>query len=234
MAAVNPPSPSPLPRLLLLFSTTTGLVDAVSVLGLGKVFTANMTGNIVFLGFAVVGTPGFMIAPYILALAAFIFGALVGGRLGRKYGEAPLRNWLVWAALFETFLLWLSAAIAFGIEVVAQTPQWRVSAIVVLTAIAMGSRNATVRQLKVPDLTTTVLTLTITGIAADSHLLGGAAPNLGRRLGAVAAIFVGAAIGAALVVRFGLTPPLMLAGGIVLLVTLAFARHPASAQPHRV
>jgi uncharacterized membrane protein YoaK (UPF0700 family) len=232
MAAANPPSSSPLPRLLLLLSATTGLVDAVSVLGLGKVFTANMTGNIVFLGFAVVGTPGFMIAPYVLALAAFIFGALVAGRLGRKYGEAPLRNWLVRAALFETFLLWLAAVIARGIDIAAQTPQWRVSAIVVLTAIAMGSRNATVRQLKVPDLTTTVLTLTITGLAADSRLLGGAAPNLARRLGAVAAIFIGAAIGAALVIRFGLTPPLMLAGAIVLLVTLAFARHPASSQPH--
>jgi hypothetical protein len=53
------PVASPLPWLLLLLSVTTGLVDAISVLGLGKVFTANMTGNIVFLGFAASGTPGF-------------------------------------------------------------------------------------------------------------------------------------------------------------------------------
>jgi uncharacterized membrane protein YoaK (UPF0700 family) len=52
---------SPLPWLLLLLSMTTGLVDAISVLGLGKVFTANMTGNIVFLGFAAAGTSGFQI-----------------------------------------------------------------------------------------------------------------------------------------------------------------------------
>ena len=50
-------SASPLPGLLLLLSATTGLVDAVSVLGLGKVFTANMTGNVVFLGFAAAQTP---------------------------------------------------------------------------------------------------------------------------------------------------------------------------------
>lgn len=52
----------------------------------------------------------------------------------------------------------------------------------------MGFRNATIRQLKVPDLTTTVLTLTITGIAANSSLAGGANPNWARRIGSVAAI----------------------------------------------
>jgi hypothetical protein len=63
----------------------------------------------------------------------------------------------------------------------------------------MGFRNATIRQLKVPDLTTTVLTLTLTGIAADTPLTGGANPNLVRRIGSVASIFVGAAAGAWLV-----------------------------------
>lgn len=68
----------------------------------------------------------------------------------------------------------------------------------------MGLRNATVRRLAVPDLTTTVLTLTLTGIAADSALAGGRNPRLGRRLAAVLSIFVGSAIGAALVARGGL------------------------------
>ncbi len=72
-----------LPLLLHIATVTTGLIDAISYLGLGHVFTANMTGNVVFLAFA---------------------------------------------------------------------------------------RNVTVRKMAVPDLTTTVLTLTITGLAADSHL----------------------------------------------------------------
>jgi hypothetical protein len=40
----------PLTRALLVLTFTTGLVDAVSFLGLGHVFTTNMIGNIVLLG----------------------------------------------------------------------------------------------------------------------------------------------------------------------------------------
>ena len=180
--------PSPLPLLLLLLSLTTGLVDAASVLGLGKVFTANMTGNIVFLGFALAGAPGFVVAPGLMALVTFMAGALVAGRLGRSMGGRPLRRWLLTAAFFEVALLWGAAAIALCFDVADQAPQWALYAIIAATAIAMGFRNATIRQLKVPDLTTTVLTLTITGIAADSSLAGGGNLNWGRRIGSVAAI----------------------------------------------
>src|SRR5438552_17605458 len=57
--------------------------------------------------------------------------------------------------------------------------------IIILTALAMGLRNATVRQLAVPDLTTTVLTLTITGLAADSSLGGDDNLRWQRRTAAV-------------------------------------------------
>ncbi len=215
-----------LPWLLLLLSLTTGLVDAISILGLGKVFTANMTGNIVFLGFAAAGAPGFRVAPYIAALAAFLFGALVAGRTGRVHATRPLRRWLVTAALLEAGLLWIAAALAIGFDVAAQTPSATLFAIIALTGIAMGFRNGTIRQLKVPDLTTTVLTLTLTGLAADSTPAGGGNPNWGRRLGGVAAIFAGAALGALLVTHLGLALPLMITGALVLVGTLACAAHP--------
>jgi fatty acid desaturase len=77
-----------------------------------------------------------------------------------------------------------------------------------------------------------VLTLTITGIAADSPLAGGSSPNLGRRIAAVLSILVGAAIGAVLVVRFGLALPLLLSGVVVLTGTVICVRHPAAALPH--
>ena len=95
----------------------------------------------------------------------------------------------------------------------------------------MGFRNATIRQLKVPDLTTTVLTLTITGLAADSRLAGGGNPNWGRRVGSVVAIGLGAAIGAALVMQGRLVAPLLLAGGLVLAGTLACMAHPSAREP---
>lgn len=217
-----PPSPdSPatrLPGLLILLSATTGLVDAVSVLGLGKVFTANMTGNVVFLGFAAAQTPGFRVAPYVVALGTFFAGALLAGRMGETLGKGPLRRWLTLSALVEAVLLWLAAALALVLPTSAGPGLYGVIA---LTAVTMGFRNATIRQLKVPDLTTTVLTLTVTGIAADSSLAGGRNPNLARRLAAIVAIFAGAGAGALMVTHAGLALPLVVAGFLVLGGTLA-------------
>ncbi|WP_157220231.1 YoaK family protein [Flavisphingomonas formosensis] len=227
----NTATPSPLPWLLLLLSVTTGLVDAISVLGLGKVFTANMTGNIVFLGFAAAGTPGFRVAPYLVAICAFLGGALIAGRTGKAHAGRPLRHWLMVAATIEAALLWIAAGVAIGFDIASQSPGASVYAIIALTGIAMGFRNATIRQLKIPDLTTTVLTLTLTGLAADSSLAGGANPNWARRIGSVAAIFGGAVIGAVLVMRTGLSVPLALAGVLVLAGTAACALHPASREP---
>lgn len=231
MTASSGTAVSPLPWLLLLLSVTTGLVDAISVLGLGKVFTANMTGNIVFLGFAAAGTPGFLVAPYLVAILSFLAGALVAGRTGKAHAGRPLRRWLLVAALIEAGLFWIAAVVALGFDVASQTPGASLYAIIALTGLAMGFRNATIRQLKVPDLTTTVLTLTLTGLAADSSLAGGANPNWRRRVGGVLAILAGAALGAVLVMRMGLAFPLALTGALVLAGTAACARHPAAAEP---
>jgi uncharacterized membrane protein YoaK (UPF0700 family) len=67
----------PLPVLLLLLSVVTGLVDAVSYLALGHVFVANMTGNVVFLGFALAGAPGLSAPASLAALAAFLLDRLI-------------------------------------------------------------------------------------------------------------------------------------------------------------
>lgn len=216
--------------LLLLLSVTTGLVDAASVLGLGKVFTANMTGNVVFLGFAAVGTPGFQPLPYVAALASFLLGALIAGRMAKAHVGRTERRWLMTSAIFETALFGIAAILALGFDVAAQTPGTHLYAIIAVTGIAMGYRNATIRQLKVADLTTTVLTLTLTGLSADSSAAGGGNPNWGRRLGAVASIFLGAALGAFLLFRFGLAAPLAVAGALVLLGTLASAFHPSASR----
>lgn len=230
MSTASPPFDPRVP-LMLTLSVATGLVDAISVLGLGKVFTANMTGNVVFLGFAAAGTPNFHAFSYIVAIGAFLVGALVAGRTGKAHTEKPLRRWLMIAALVEAGLLWIAAAIAIGFDVATQSPDLRLYAIIALTAVTMGFRNATIRQLKIPDLTTTVLTLTLTGLAADSRLAGGGNPNMGRRISAVMAIFVGAMIGALLVSRWGLPVALTLAGALVLAGTSACAMHPRAAKP---
>jgi uncharacterized membrane protein YoaK (UPF0700 family) len=213
------PTP-PLVPLLLLLSVGTGLVDAVSVLGLGKVFTANMTGNIVFLGFAIAGAPGFSVAPSLLALLLFLAGAAIGGRIHVTTGPANIRRWVLTIALVEAALLTAAAIATTGYDIRTFAPAGGRYSAIALTALAMGLRNAAVRELKVPDLTTTVLTMTLTGIAADSAIAGRSNPNFSRRLASVIAMLSGAALGALLVLRMGLMVPLLLAAGIALIGTL--------------
>ncbi|MGF9761863.1 YoaK family protein [Microvirga sp. 0TCS3.31] len=218
----------PLPLVLIVLSAVTGLVDAVSVLGLGQVFVANMTGNTVFLGFAVGGAPGFEIPRYVVALLAFLMGALAGGWVANAFAQSTRRQWLLTVAAAETILFWAAAVVAIQYDAGSLSPASRLFTLIGLTALAMGLRNATVRRLKVPDLTTTVLTLTLTGIAADSSLSGGENKNWRRRVSAVVATFVGAVIGAVLVRTNGLVVPLVITGAVVLGVTLAYSAHPAS------
>jgi uncharacterized membrane protein YoaK (UPF0700 family) len=218
----------PLPLVLIVLSAVTGLVDAVSVLGLGQVFVANMTGNTVFLGFAVGGAPGFEIPRYIVALLAFLMGALAGGWVANAFAQSTRRRWLLTVAAAETILFWAAAVVAIQYDAGSLSPSSRLFTLIGLTALAMGLRNATVRRLKVPDLTTTVLTLTLTGLASDSSLSGGENRNWRRRIAAVLAIFVGALIGAVLVRTSGLVVALAITGAVVLVVTLAYAAHPAS------
>jgi uncharacterized membrane protein YoaK (UPF0700 family) len=224
--ATNRPPGDPIVLLLLLIATTTGLVDAVSVLGLGLVFCANMTGNIVFLGFAVAGIPGFNVAPHIVALVGFIVGAIVSGRIGKHYVTRSRPRWLLAAACFEGGLLWLAAVLVIGYRDTHQPEETRLLITVGFVAVAMGFRNATIRQLKVNDLTTTVLTMTLTGLFADSHFAGGANPNWQRPTLSVAAIFGGALVGALMVKATGLSSPLVIAGLLVTLGTVLAALHP--------
>jgi len=72
---------------------------------------------------------------------------------------------------------------------------------VAITALAMGHRNAMVRKLRVPDITTTVLTLTLTGLASESSPAGGDNPRWQIRCAAILAMLGGAAGGALLLIH---------------------------------
>jgi uncharacterized membrane protein YoaK (UPF0700 family) len=151
------------------------------------VFTANMTGNVVFLGFAMASAPGLSIPRSAAALAAFIIGATIGGRLAARMGAGPRLRWTTVGFGVEAILLLAAAALAAGAgDDLLHGPPW-VYGLIALTGLAMGLRNAVVRKLAERDLTTTVLTLTITGIAADSSLgRGERNPGWGRRASSVA------------------------------------------------
>ena len=211
----NPGKPSAkndrrLPPILLALTLTTGLIDAASYLGLGHVFTANMTGNIVLLGFGLANAGGLPVVAPLVSLGAFLLGAGIGGRLGVGIAHRHERVFLLGVGS-EIALLALAALVAWVAHVKINSAS--AYAIIALVALAMGIRNAIVRKLAVPDLTTTVLTLTLTGIAADTSAEGLA--NVGksaRRLSAVAAMLIGAFVGA-LLEKHSLGLPLAVAAG---------------------
>src|SRR2546429_6919891 len=165
----TPSRSDPLPMVLVVLTVTTGLVDAVSVLGLGRVFTANMTGNVVFLGFALARVPGFSLVRSLAALAAFLAGAVIGGRLAIRL-EGSRGRWLAIVAVVESSLLFAAALTALGYDSGQLVPVARLYALIALPAVAMGLRNATVRRLAVPDPTTTLLTLTLAALRARPAL----------------------------------------------------------------
>jgi uncharacterized membrane protein YoaK (UPF0700 family) len=168
-----------LPPLLVGLTVITGLVDAFSYLTLGHVFVANMTGNVVFLAFGLVGVGGFSVARSLVAIGAFVLGAL-GGGFFRSRLSSRLRRQLAVATGTQLLLL-VAGVILSAIAGSAIQGGLRYGLVAVL-AVAMGIQNATARGLAIPDLTTTVLTMTITGIAADTHAAGGSGFRAGRRL----------------------------------------------------
>lgn len=209
-----------LPPLLLLLTVVTGLVDAASYLKLGHVFVANMTGNVVFLGFAIAGAGGLSIWASLVAIGSFLVGGLAGGRIGGRHAEQ--RGTLLRVALAAQ-LPAVAVAVALALAAAGGDPidGARRYVLTAALALAMGVQNATARRLAVPELTTTVLTMTLTGIAADSRLAGGAGSKIGRRLVAVAAMLAGALIGALLALRIGTVAPLAAAAGVLTLTLVA-------------
>jgi uncharacterized membrane protein YoaK (UPF0700 family) len=180
---------------LLTLTVVTGLVDAVSYLRLGRVFVANMTGNVVFLGLSADRHSGLTPLPSIVALAGFVVGALAGGRLNVVLAYRP-RVWLVVAVGAEAFILAV-VAILTATGTLPFTGHGNYVTIVIL-AIALGLQTSTTRHFAFPDLTTTVLSLTLTGIAADSTVVGGTGSKPHRRVGSIVAMLAGATIGALL------------------------------------
>ena len=198
----------PLPPLLVSMTLVTGLVDAFSYLVLGHVFVANMTGNVVFLGFALAGAPGFSIPASLTAMVSFAAGALLGGRLGARHRDHRARLHSSAAAAQAAFL---AAAVILAVAAGSVPTAGYRYALIATLAICMGIQNAAARTLAVPDLTTTVLTLTITGIAADSVLAGGSGSKARPRLVPIATMLVGALIGAVLVRQAQIYDPLVIA-----------------------
>jgi uncharacterized membrane protein YoaK (UPF0700 family) len=224
MAVTSPVSEKLTTTALLLLTFATGLVDAVSVLALGHVFVANMTGNVIFLGFLFVPHSGVDLAAAVVAFASFLIGTVLGGRFARHLDQRT-RLWLSVALGSEVVMLFLLSALA-GAGVLAYHDNTKLILIAGL-ALTLGSQNAAARQFGVQELSTTVLTSTIVGIGVDSRLAGGTGEREKLRYAVVFTMLAGAAVGATMTL-VAVAPVIALAGGVVGAALLVFRFGPSA------
>lgn len=204
-------------HLLVLLTVVTGMVDAVSFLGLGRVFVANMTGNVVFLGFTLGGYRTSDAWASLLAIAAFAVGAWTAGRLTRNLPVPTGRRARVFEVAVGTQTVLVGAALVVTLTFGHQQPAPRM-AMIALLGFGEGLQMGTVRALAVPDLATNVITTTLTGLAADPP-----GPPSRRRLVSIVAMLFGAFVGAALHLHVAVWAALLAAMLLLALTTtLAF------------
>lgn len=212
--------------LMMVLTFTTGIVDAVGYLGLDRVFTANMTGNVVILGMGLVGAEDLPVLGPLVALVCFMGGAALGGRVLRR-AAGPWTG-LTTGLFVSVGVVCLGLAVVLFLADEPVPPPLAVSLpVTAVLGTAMGVQAATARFVAVRDVTTVVVTSTIIGLAADSRLGSGRAAvegGAGRRFLAVALILVGAAAGAALL-TLHVGVGLLVAGVLILLATGVGAWH---------
>jgi uncharacterized membrane protein YoaK (UPF0700 family) len=207
--------------LMQVLTFTTGVNDAVGYLGLDRVFTGNMTGNVVVLGMALTGRADLPVLGPLLALVGFMVGAAAGGRaLGPGADAWSTRTTLVLASTAA-----LLGVVGAGLLLAGDDPgHAQMVAAATGAAIAMGLQAAAARTVAVKDVTTVVVTSTITGLAADSFLGSRTGSGSARRALVVVMLLAGAACGA-LLLQAGLGVGLLLAGLVVGVVTAVGDRH---------
>ncbi len=250
---------------LVVLTFVAGLVDALSYLSLGHVFVANVTGNIVFLGFSIAHAQGFVWWTSALTLVSFMVGALIGGRIIRRFEENRAKHLLVSTCVQASFVLAALIGVyllnqlitgpaddASGVSSIARLAQTtqasqasqpslnfptarhidlHIILLIVLLAPAMGIQNSTARKLSVPDLPTTVLTMTLTGVVADASAHGHQQSKLGRRAVVMLALASGALTGALLQAHGHENITLMVMLGCLLAVIAMMIPHVHSDAP---
>lgn len=203
---------------LLLLTFGTGLVDAISVLVLGHVFVANMTGNVIFLGFWFARQSVVDVTAAAVAFASFLAGTVIGGRFVRHLAH-DTRRWVSVALSLECVVLVVLSILA-GSGVLDYRDNSKLILIAGL-AVAFGTQNATARQFGIQELSTTVLTSTIVGIGVDSRLAGGKGQRGKLRFSVVLTMCAGAVAGATLS-RFMVAPVIALAAALVAVAAVIF------------
>lgn len=218
MAVTSPLSDRLTVTALLLLTFATGLADAISILVLGHVFVANMTGNVIFLGFWLAPRTNIDMTAVMVALPAFMCTTIVSGRLLRLFGDRT-RAWITSVLATEVVLLVSLSALA-GAGLLRYHDDTKLIMIALL-AVTFGLQHSSARQFGIQELSTTVLTSTIVSLGLDSHLAGGTGTRQKLRFGVVVTMCAGAFFGATLS-RYVVAPVFAVAAAVVAASLLIF------------
>jgi len=226
MAVTSPVSQRSTVAALLLLTFATGLADSISILVLGHVFVANMTGNVIFLGFWLAPRTTIDLTAVVVALPTFVCTTILSGRLSRHFG-ARTRPWIT-AVLATEIILLVTLSIVAGAGVLRYHDNTKLIMIGVLT-VTFGLQHSTARQFGIQELSTTVLTSTIVSLGLDSHLAGGTGDRERLRFGVILTMCAGAFLGATLS-RFVVAPVFALTAAVVATSLLIFRFGPAATK----
>lgn len=211
---------------MLLLTFATGLADSISILALGHVFVANMTGNVVFLGFWLAPSTAIDLTAVAVALPTFICTTILSGRLSRYFGLRT-RPWITTVLATEIVLLGVLAILA-GSGVLRYQGNSKLIMIAIL-AVTFGLQHSSARQFGIQELSTTVLTSTIVSLGLDSRLAGGTGERQRLRIGVVATMCAGAFLGATMS-RYVIAPVFVVAAAVIAASLLIFRYGPAATK----
>jgi uncharacterized membrane protein YoaK (UPF0700 family) len=202
---------------MLTLSFSTGVLDAATYLGLHGVFTANMTGNLIFVGLGATGQATVPVLRAVLALCGFAVGAAVAGRLLRRSASRPAHDPSAGYSVLLVALLLVASAVWLA---VGPTGTVVLDTLTAVMAFAMGVQAMAARRVGVGDVTTVVVTSTLAGLMGDNPATGGSASGglTLRRVLAVTTMGLGAVAGA-----FLMKASVEVAVGVAGLLTLAAA-----------
>lgn len=211
MAVTSPVSQRSTVAALLLLTFATGLADSISILVLGHVFVANMTGNVIFLGFWLAPRTNVDLTAVVVALPTFVCTTILSGRMSRHFADRT-RPWITTVLAVEIGLLAV-LAIAAGAGILRYHDNTKLI-IIAMLAVTFGLQHSSARQFGIQELSTTVLTSTIVSLGVDSRLAGGAGDRQALRLGVVSTMCAGAFLGATMS-RFVVAPVFAVAAAVV-------------------
>ncbi|OBH57999.1 hypothetical protein A5687_22505 [Mycobacterium mantenii] len=226
MAVTSPVSERWTVAALLLLTFATGLADSISILALGHVFVANMTGNVIFLGFWLAPSTTVDLNAVAVALPTFVCTTIVSGRLSRHLGDRT-RAWITTVLSIEIVLL-IALSILAGTGVLRYQGTSKLILIGML-AVTFGLQHSSARQFGIRELSTTVLTSTIVSLGLDSRLAGGTGERERLRVGVVATMCAGAFFGATMS-RYVIAPVFVVTAAVIATSLLIFRFGPPATK----